>query len=221
MGQRRCVVGHREGQDDHGTSRIGDDGDLEFHRRRRSSAPGRAVVSGRFDIRRLRLRHARKPQQRINATEWRRRHQTSGSYGYVQQGSGGSIIGWADSPRWAAGGPDGGVTSFGFSGNSPATATLSAIGRFGTVNPAIPDGTNSGPLQAGHPSTLYEYYDEFYTTGGPNATFRDTDGHATNWVIDSQGRPTQTQECTVVVNQACNPGAYTSPTSPGTRTTIS
>ena len=128
----------------------------------------------------------------------------SHSYGYVQQGSGGSIIGWADSPRWAAGGPDGAVTSFGFTGNSPATATLSAIGRFGTVNPTIPDGSNAGPLQAGYPTALYEYYDEYYTTGVPNATFRDTDGHATNWVIDSQGRPTQTQECTVAANQACS-----------------
>src|SRR6202011_1769281 len=131
----------------------------------------------------------------------------SHSYGYVQQGSGGSIISWADSPRWAAGGPNGGITAFGFTGSSPATATLSAMARFGTVNPPIAAGWNSTVLQPGYPQSLYEYYDEFYTTGVPNATFRDTDGHGTNWVIDAQGRPTQTQECTVVANQTCS-GAY-------------
>jgi YD repeat-containing protein len=127
----------------------------------------------------------------------------SHSYGYVQQGSGGSIIGWADSPRWAKGGGDGNVTSFAFTGNSPATATLNAMSRYANVNPVIADGSNSGPLQAGYSTAAYEYYDEYYTTGVPTPTFRDTDGHATNWVADSQGRVTQTQECVVVVNQTC------------------
>ncbi len=129
------------------------------------------------------------------------------SYGYVQQGSGGSIIGWADSPRWAKGGGDGDVTSFAFTGSSPQTATLNAMSRLANVNPVVSDGTNSAALQPGYPTAAYEYYDEFFATGGPTATFRDTDGHAMNWVLDAQGRPTQTQECTSAVNQACNANA--------------
>ena len=126
----------------------------------------------------------------------------SHSYGYVNQGAGGSIIGWADSPRWAASGSDGGVTSFAFSGSSPATATLSMMSRYANVNPVIADGTNSA-LQTGHSTAAYEYYDEFYTTGVPTPTFRDSDGHAMNWIVDSQGRPTQTQECTATTSGSC------------------
>ncbi|HEY0381484.1 MAG TPA: RHS repeat domain-containing protein [Candidatus Elarobacter sp.] len=118
------------------------------------------------------------------------------SYGYVQQGSGGPILSWADSPRWTAGGPNGAVTCFAFTGSTPATATLSAMGLYGTVNPVIADGISSGALQAGHPTGLYEYYDEFFTTGVPTPTFRDSDGHATNWVVDANGRATQIQTLT-------------------------
>ena len=105
----------------------------------------------------------------------------------MQQGSGGSIIGWADSPRWAACGSDGGVTCFAFTGSSPATATLNAMSRYANVNPSIADGTNSGALQPGHPTAAYEYYDEYYSTGVSTPTFRDSDGHAMNWVVDSLG----------------------------------
>ena len=126
----------------------------------------------------------------------------SHSYGYVNQGTGGPIIGWADSPRWATSGFDGGVTSFAFTGSSPATAMLSAMSRYANVNPVTPDGTNSA-LQTGHSTAAYEYYDEFYATGVPTPTFRDSDGHAMNWVVDSQGRPTQTQECTATTSSNC------------------
>ncbi|MDP9105849.1 MAG: DUF6531 domain-containing protein [Candidatus Eremiobacteraeota bacterium] len=127
----------------------------------------------------------------------------SHSYGYVQQGSGGSIIGWADSPRWASGGGDGGVTAFAFTGSSPGTATLSAMSRYANVNPIVADGTNAGALQAGHPTSAYEYYDEYFATGGSTPTWRDSDGHALNWVFDAHGRPTQTQECTATTSGSC------------------
>src|SRR6202011_4866107 len=124
-------------------------------------------------------------------------------YGYVQQGTGGSIIGWADSPRWAKGGGDGNVTSFAFTGNNPETATLNAMSRYANVNPSIPDGTNSGAPQTGPSTAAYEYYDEYYSTGVPTPTFRDSDGHAANWVVDSVGRPTQSQDCTVTSAGTC------------------
>jgi YD repeat-containing protein len=126
----------------------------------------------------------------------------SHGYGYVNQGTGGSIIGWADSPRWAKGGGEGNVTSFAFTGISPATATLSMMSHYANVNPAIPDGTNTA-LQSGPSTAAYEYYDAYYVTGGSPSTFRDSDGHATNWLIDSRGRPTQTQECTATTSGSC------------------
>ena len=36
-----------------------------------------------------------------------------------------------------------------------------------------------------------------------DAAFHDTDGHSTNWVVDSLGRPTQTQVCTATSGWTC------------------
>ena len=124
-------------------------------------------------------------------------------FGYLAFGSG-SVLQWAASPRWCAGvcGADGAFTTFGYGGGTVPTATVSAIWRGGVVNPVIPDGTGSGALQHGFSTGAYYYDQESYTTGVGTPTFRDTDGHATNWVVDSLGRPTQTQDCTATANQA-------------------
>jgi YD repeat-containing protein len=71
------------------------------------------------------------------------------------------------------------------------------------VNPSIPDGTNTS-LHPGYvPDALNysNYLFEYYTTGVSTPTFRDTDGHMTNWAVDGTGRPTQTQQCTASANQ--------------------
>ena len=133
----------------------------------------------------------------------------SQSFGYVTLGSG-SVLRWASSPRWCAPGcgDDGAYTAFAFAGTDQRTSTISAIARGAVVNPSIPDGSNSQVLQPGVPQGATYYDWEYYSTGVSTPTFRDTDGHATNWVVDSAFRPTQTQECTTSVNQACSSNAY-------------
>jgi YD repeat-containing protein len=126
------------------------------------------------------------------------------SYGYQSFGSG-QVMQYAVSPRFnqAAGGygTDGGYLAFVFGGTSVTSSTVSAIGHGAVVNPTLQDGTNSGVLQPGYPSTPFGYLIEYFTTGVTTPTFRDTDGHMTNWVVDGFGRPTQTQECTASTNQ--------------------
>jgi YD repeat-containing protein len=126
------------------------------------------------------------------------------TYGYQALGTG-SVLQWAASPRWCAStcGTDGALTAFAYSGTNPAGSTINAISRTAVINPTIPDGSNSTVLQPGYPGGWQLYLTEYYTTGGSNATFRDSDGHATNWVLDSLARPTQTQECTAGANQTC------------------
>ena len=128
---------------------------------------------------------------------------------YLYQALGNDFVMWAAaSPRlvascaWSGCFGDGGVLWFGYSGTTAATSTVASIQQDGVVNPTIPDGTNSGPIQGSSYSNLtYVYNIEYYTTGVTTPTFRDTDGHMTNWVVDGSGRPTQTQECTASINQ--------------------
>jgi YD repeat-containing protein len=128
------------------------------------------------------------------------------SYGYQAVGSG-SAMQYVGSPRWNAGcsasggcGSDGGILAFTFAGSSNTTSTLSSIWHEAVVNPPINDGTNT-PLQQNYAPTALWYWGEYYTTGVTTPTYRDTDGHMTNWVVDGAGRPTQTQECTASLNQ--------------------
>jgi YD repeat-containing protein len=124
-------------------------------------------------------------------------------FGYYALGSG-YVLQYAGSPRMnascmtAAGCyADGGVTWFNFAGSSVDTSTLSSIQHQANVNPSIADGTNTGPIQgSASSSSVFTFLTEYYTTGVATPTFRDTDGHMTNWVVDGTGRPTQTQECT-------------------------
>jgi YD repeat-containing protein len=131
------------------------------------------------------------------------------TYGYQPVGAGSALY-WIYSPRLNASNPfgsDGHFLAFLFAGTNQTTAGLSLIAHWAFVNPSIPDGSNSTVLQPGYATggTYYQY--EYYSTGVSTPTFRDTDGHATNWVVDSQGRPTQTQECTATVSQSCT-GTY-------------
>ncbi len=129
----------------------------------------------------------------------------SHSYGYQTLGTY-TVMAWADSPRWescASGcGSDGAWFQFWFTGTS-ASLTLNAIGHGGVVNLGIPDGSSSPTLQSGYPTTAVWYLSEYFTAG-TTPTFRDSDGHATNWVVDSLGRPTQTQECTATTGGSCS-----------------
>jgi YD repeat-containing protein len=121
----------------------------------------------------------------------------------------GYVMQWAGSPRMYASCQtsagcfaDGDYTSFSFAGSGVVSSTLTAIVHQANVNPTIGDGTNTGPIQGGgFSSSVYPYATEYYTTGVSTPTYRDTDGHVTNWVVDGSGRPTQTQECTASVNQ--------------------
>jgi YD repeat-containing protein len=128
------------------------------------------------------------------------------AFGYQAFGSG-FIMQWAASPRWNAAcatsgcGTDGGTLNLGFAGTGVSTSTVNFIGHWTTANPTIPDSTGSVGLQSGYPTTAFGDLSEFYTTGVTTPTFRDTDGHMTNWVVDGAGRPTQTQECTASTNQ--------------------
>src|ERR1700733_3982011 len=134
--------------------------------------------------------------------------QPTQAFGYQTIGSD-SVMYYAQSPRSvAAGGTpsgcygDGGAVVFGFGGSSAATSTVSWIQDAALVNPTIPDGTNSGTIQgASYPSNIFTYNTEYFTTGVPTPTYRDSAGHMTNFVVDGTGRPTQTQECTASTAQ--------------------
>jgi YD repeat-containing protein len=124
-------------------------------------------------------------------------------YGYSPLGSD-SVMTWASTPRWTVQcnqdncGGDGAFVGFGYSGSSAQTATIASLQTFAVVNPSFNDGFAAyGPLQQGFPTYAYAFRTEYYTTGVTTPTFRDTDGHFVNWVVDGTGRPTQTQVCTV------------------------
>jgi YD repeat-containing protein len=129
-------------------------------------------------------------------------------YGYTPLGAG-SVLLYESSPRWCAGtcGTDGAWTRFGFAGADQVTSAVNYIGHAALVNPSIADGSNASLLQPSAPSGVTTYLSEYYATGVATPTLRDSDGHAINWVVDAQGRPTQTQACTATVNQACT-GSY-------------
>ena len=128
------------------------------------------------------------------------------TYGYQSIGSD-SILQYAASPRYDAGcraagcGTDGGLLTFTFTGAGAATSNASTIWHYAVVNPPIADGSVTPTLQPGYATTGFWYLGEYYTTGPGTPTFRDTDGHMTNWATDDKGRPTQTQECTASTNQ--------------------
>ena len=128
------------------------------------------------------------------------------SFGYTTIGNDQILYNYS-SPRWCGNptgcGYDGAWVLFLFNGTSAATSTFSEFSYAATVNPTIADGTNT-PLYPGYQPAGLNYSTlrtEYYTTGVNTPTYRDTDGHMTNWVVDGLGRPTQTQECTASTNQ--------------------
>lgn len=128
------------------------------------------------------------------------------SLGYTTIGSDQILYNYS-SPRWCSNptgcGYDGAWVLFLFNGTSAATSTFAEYSYAATLNPTINDGTNT-PLYPGYQPAGLNYSNlrtEFYTTGVTTPTYRDTDGHMTNWVVDGLGRPTQTQECTASANQ--------------------
>jgi YD repeat-containing protein len=128
-------------------------------------------------------------------------------FGYAQAGSS-WLLDYASSPRWNAAcavagcGTDGGTLAFGYANaTSAVSSTLSSIEHYTVANPAISDGSNTSAIQSGYPTTAFDLLDEYYTTGVAQATYRDTDGHMTNWIFDALRRPTQTQACTASANQ--------------------
>ena len=133
-------------------------------------------------------------------------------FGYIAMGSG-QVMHFASSPRYNAACStssgcmsDGGGLLFGYSGSTVPSATLSQIADYANANPILPDPSVSPPtgtsmLQSGYSNSIYAFNTEYYTTGVPTPTYRDTAGHMTNWVVDSLARPTQTQECTASASQ--------------------
>ena len=120
-------------------------------------------------------------------------------YIYTTLGTG-PVMAYLTSPRWD--GSDGGYIALGYNGTDAHSATVGLLAHVANVNPSIPDGTGTA-LQAGYSTAPYRFYDEYFTTGVSTPTYRDTDGHAANWVVDGLGRPTQTQECTATSGSAC------------------
>jgi len=120
------------------------------------------------------------------------------TYGYTSIGSD-SILQWAASPRWQML-REGGYLTFAFAGSGAVSSTLTTIGHVGVMNWAPPDGTNA-VLQPGVATGAFQFLTEYFTTGVTTPTFRDSDGHMTNWIVDGTGRPTQTQECTASMSQ--------------------
>jgi YD repeat-containing protein len=127
-------------------------------------------------------------------------------YGYDALGAD-FVMTWLASPRWVVQcnvdncGGDGAYSGLAYAGSDLATSSVSSVQHFAVVNPNVNDATGYGPLQSGFPTYAYSYLTEYYTTGASSPTFRDTDGHMTNWVMDGSGRPTQTQECTTSASQ--------------------
>jgi YD repeat-containing protein len=115
-------------------------------------------------------------------------------FAYSPLGSG-FVLAVIGTPRWN--GSDGGAyVNIAYAGSTVPSSTLSAIAHVGVMNPAVPDGVSSGGLQSGYTTGAMLYLYEWYQTGITTPTYRDSDGHYTNWVVDGLGRPTQTQECT-------------------------
>ncbi len=123
-------------------------------------------------------------------------------FGYQTLGTG-YVMSYATTPRWT--GSDGGYVAFAFAGADVPSSTLSGLAHVGVMNPAVPDGVSSGGLQSGYTTGPMVYLYEWYQTGVTTPTYRDSDGHYTNWVVDGRGRPTQIQECTATTGiWTCN-----------------
>ena len=123
-------------------------------------------------------------------------------FGYQALGTG-YVMWYATTPRWT--GSDGGYVALAFAGADVPSSTLSGLAHVGVMNPAVPDGVSSGGLQSGYTTGAMVYLYEWYQTGITTPTYRDSDGHYTNWVVDGLGRPTQTQECTATTGiWTCN-----------------
>ncbi len=126
-------------------------------------------------------------------------------YGYQALGSGYVLL-FTASPRWNRAcatvgcNVDGALLVFYYGGSDISTSTLATIEHRTLANPTIADGTSSPVPQPAFPTTVMDSLWEYYTTGVTTPTYRDTDGHMTNWVLDGLGRPTQTQECTASTN---------------------
>ena len=116
------------------------------------------------------------------------------TYAYTTAGNGAPYMVWAASPRWnASGATDGGYLNFGFQPSGASSTNLSGVAHVAYVNPTIPDGTSSGPIQSGMRTDAYARVTETFQTSTSAPTLRDTDGHAMNWIVDGRGRPTQIQ----------------------------
>jgi YD repeat-containing protein len=127
-------------------------------------------------------------------------------FAYGASSNGASYMVWASSPRWAGtNATDGSYLYFGVAPTG-TSISLSSIGHVGYVNPVISDGVSSGSIQSA-PTGSTQFSFESYglgTLGTPSTeTFRDSDGHSTNWVTNAAGSTTQTQECTATQNQQC------------------
>ncbi len=128
------------------------------------------------------------------------------NFAYGNSSNGAPYMVWASSPRWAGtNAADGAYLYFGVVPTGSGVS-LSSIGHVGYINPAINDGASSGPIQPSTSSStqfLFESYG-LGTLGTPSTeTFRDSDGHYTNWVTNAAGSTTQTQECSATQNQQC------------------
>ncbi len=139
------------------------------------------------------------------------------TYGYQALGSD-YVLQFAASPRWNSGCAsaagcysDGGGYLIGYGGSSAATSTVASIQDGAIVNPVVPDGSGSNAIQgAAYPANVYIYRTEYYTIANWNdyvlngrwqSTYRDTAGHMSNWIVDGNGRSTQTQVCTASTGQ--------------------
>jgi len=101
-------------------------------------------------------------------------------------------------PRWNAN-DNGSYVQIDYNfGSTPATSTIAWLKHNGYVNITVNDGFSNGAIQP--IANPYTFLTEYYTIGA-TSTYRDTDGHMTNWLNDSSGRATQTQECTASSNQ--------------------
>jgi YD repeat-containing protein len=127
---------------------------------------------------------------------------TTETYGYGQQQPGITTMSWAAGPKWNEAclegncGADGGYLyfSYQFGAATVDSANMLQIDHYAAVNPTIADGISSGPIHAGYSPSYTDYLIEYFTTGnGAWPTFRDSDGHAVNWVVDGSYRATQTQ----------------------------
>ncbi len=113
---------------------------------------------------------------------------------------------WASSPRWASSSAtDGAYLYFGVVPIG-STVSLSSIGHVGWINPIVTDSVTSGRLQSS-PTGSTQYSLESYGLGtigtASTETFRDSDGHYTNWATNAAGNLIQAQQCATTQNQQC------------------